>query len=326
MSSFANNAGNYRNRTLGASPKCQNISHKVNSVENGPSIFCTLCALPYNAKIRLNPCFHVICGKCYELCAQQQTCLMCNVEINDVEFLFVGENVFVCPYGDCKKGFLNLKCFHYHIYFKHQFLKSANCYSEDVSSSSIMTGRQNPRGDALSLPSNEPFATSFFSNSDGLNAYTSNHVEDQEFNCDGGKNDPIASAASMNMSRATSINVVSRGGGALPLARDNTPFNVHSNPINNFVMDSKSLSLQSMALGGGAMSTSEKKNNVSGGNVPPTPMQFTGKWDYGNVPFKSDFNAFNVPPSSDPPPSNNPLGPSGKDNQEDDYDNLEDLM
>ncbi|GAB66178.1 hypothetical protein PCYB_083390, partial [Plasmodium cynomolgi strain B] len=253
MSSFANNAGSYRNRTLGASPKCQNIRHKVNSVENGPSVFCTLCALPYNAKIRLNPCFHVICSKCYELCAQQQTCLVCNVEINDIEFLFVGENIFVCPYGDCKKGFLNLKCFHYHIHFKHQFLKSTNCYPEGRSSSTI-TDRQNTRGgggggDVLSPPSNEPFPTSFFANSDGLNTYPASHEDNQEYNHDAGKNDPSGSATSISISRSTGVNA-SRGG-TLPSARDNTLFNVHnSNPLNSFTVDSKKLSLQNMALGG----------------------------------------------------------------------------
>ncbi|OTN65773.1 putative Zinc finger protein [Plasmodium knowlesi] len=255
MSSFANNGGNYRNRTLGTSPKCQNINHKVTSVENGPSVFCTLCALPYNAKIRLNPCFHVICSKCYELCAQQQACLLCNVEINDVEFLFIGENIFVCPYGDCKKGFLNLKCFHYHIHFKHQFMKLGNYYTEDRSSSSI-SDRQNARGDTLSFPINEPFSTSFFSNNDGLNAYTASNEDDQEFNYESAKNEPSGSATNITISRAP------------------------------------------------------------------------GKWDYGNVPFKSDFNTFNMPPNSDAlaPSKNNSLGPSGKENEEDDYDNLEDLM
>ncbi|ANQ07661.1 Uncharacterized protein PCOAH_00020910 [Plasmodium coatneyi] len=335
MSSFANNAGNYRNRTLGASAKCQNIGHKVNSVENGPSVFCTLCALPYNAKIRLNPCFHVICSKCYDLCAQQQTCLLCNVEINDVEFLFIGENIFVCPYGDCKKGFLNLKCFHYHMHFKHQFLNSANCYAEEKSSSGI-PDHQNARGDAFSLPSNEPFPTSFFPNSDELNGYTATHADDQEFTYDAGKNDQSGSSTSISMNHTTSVNA-SRGG-ALPPAKD-TPFNVCSNPISNFPMESKNLSLQSMALGGGAqsmtmsMSASTNEKNASGGNFPTPMMQFTGKWDYSNVPFKSDFNTFNVPPSNDPPSNNNnnnnnALGSNGKENKEedDDYDNLEDLM
>ncbi|CAA9987906.1 zinc finger protein, putative [Plasmodium knowlesi strain H] len=323
MSSFANNGGNYRNRTLGTSPKCQNINHKVTSVENGPSVFCTLCALPYNAKIRLNPCFHVICSKCYELCAQQQACLLCNVEINDVEFLFIGENIFVCPYGDCKKGFLNLKCFHYHIHFKHQFMKLGNYYTEDRSSSSI-SDRQNARGDTLSFPINEPFSTSFFSNNDGLNAYTASNEDDQEFNYESAKNEPSGSATNITISRAPGMNV-SRGD-TLPPVRD-TPFNVHSNPINNFTVQSKNLSLQSsMPLGGGAINTNEK--NASGENFSTPMMQFTGKWDYGNVPFKSDFNTFNMPPNSDAlaPSKNNSLGPSGKENEEDDYDNLEDLM
>ncbi|CAG9479156.1 unnamed protein product [Plasmodium vivax] len=321
MSSFANNAGNYRNRTLGASPKCQNISHKVSSVENGPSVFCTLCALPYNAKVRLNPCFHVICGKCYELCSQQQTCLLCSVEINDVEFLFVGENVFVCPYGDCKKGFVNLKCFQYHIHFKHEFLKLANCCIEDRSSSSI-TDCQNPRGDdaLLSLPVNEPFPTSFFANSDGVNVYNASQEDDQEFNDDTGKNDPSGSSTSINISRATGVNA-SRGG-TLPPARD-SPFNMHSNPINSFTMESKNFSLRNMALGGGAINTSGKSPSVGSFS---SPMQFTGKWDYSTAPFKSDFSPFSVPPSGDPPPSNNPPKPTAQENQEDDYDNLEDLM
>ncbi|EUD65614.1 hypothetical protein C922_03860 [Plasmodium inui San Antonio 1] len=314
MSSFANNAGSYRNRSLGASAKCQNISYKVSSVENGPSIFCTLCALPYNAKIRLNPCFHVLCSKCYELSAQQQSCPLCNAEINDVEFLFIGENIFVCPYDDCKKGFLNLKCFHYHIHFKHQFLKSTGRYTEDGSGS--ISDHQKTRGDVFPPASSDPFSTSFFANSDG---------DDQEYNHDAGKNDPSGNSSIISMSRAIGVNA-SRGGALPPLAME-TPFNVynnvHSNPINNFAADSRKLSLQNMVLGGGAISTSEK--NTSSGSFS-TSMPFTGKWDYSNVPFKSDFNAFNVPPSSDPPPSNNPLGPSGKENPEDDYDNLEDLM
>ncbi|SCL92107.1 zinc finger protein, putative [Plasmodium berghei] len=138
MNTFPSNATNYRNRTLNSSGKNTNINYKINSYINKNWIFCPACSLPFNTKLRINPCYHIVCGKCYEISLQKnQSCIICNSEINDVDFIFQNDNIYICPYDFCKKGYLNLKSYNYHIYFKHEFLKEhgqdyeLNCHKEN---------------------------------------------------------------------------------------------------------------------------------------------------------------------------------------------------
>ncbi|SOV73960.1 zinc finger protein, putative [Plasmodium sp. gorilla clade G3] len=126
MGTFINNAGNYRNKTLNSNNKTLNINYKVQSISPNSSLFCPVCNIPFTYKIRINPCYHIICKKCYKLSLQDQKCLMCNNDINDIENIFIKDQIYICPHNDCKKGFINEKSYQYHIYFKHKFLKEKN--------------------------------------------------------------------------------------------------------------------------------------------------------------------------------------------------------
>ncbi|GAW80665.1 zinc finger protein [Plasmodium gonderi] len=347
---FANNAGNYRNRTLNASPKCQNISYKINSIENGASIFCTFCNIPFNSKMRLNPCYHIICSKCYELCAQQQICVICNSEINDVEFLFINENIFVCPFNDCKKGFLNFKSFNYHIHFKHDFLKEksynigagttnhdvgdggdgSNSNSSRISSNISNSNKIKP--DSYSIPTSELISTSFFQNPDATSKYSVNRLDDQEYTQDTDKRDSSDVMGSVSPMGSNLVH------GNIGSVSDVAPgreksFGIYNLDVKNFSIDTKNLTLQNMIHCG---SVNIGSNNISNGKTT-NAGQFSEKWNYTNVvvPFKSDFNSFNFPLTDEQSPPTNNLGdPSVKGNPEEekeeeeegDYDNLEDLM
>lgn len=126
MGTFINNTGNFRNKTLNSTNKTLNINYKVHSISPNSSLFCPVCNIPFTYKIRINPCYHIICKTCYKLSLQDQKCLMCNNDINDIENIFIKDQIYICPHNDCKKGFINEKSYQYHIYFKHKFLKEKN--------------------------------------------------------------------------------------------------------------------------------------------------------------------------------------------------------
>ncbi|CDO62582.1 zinc finger protein, putative [Plasmodium reichenowi] len=126
MGTFINNTGNFRNKTLNSTNKTLNINYKVQSISPNSSLFCPVCNIPFTYKIRINPCYHIICKTCYKLSLQDQKCLMCNNDINDIENIFIKDQIYICPHNDCKKGFINEKSYQYHIYFKHKFLKEKN--------------------------------------------------------------------------------------------------------------------------------------------------------------------------------------------------------
>ncbi|SOV10920.1 zinc finger protein, putative [Plasmodium sp. gorilla clade G2] len=140
MSTFINNAGNYRNKTLNSTNKTLNINYKVQSISPNSSLFCPACNIPFTYKIRINPCYHIVCKKCYKLSLEDQKCLMCNNDINDIENIFIKDKIYICPHNDCKKGFINEKSYQYHIYFKHKFLKEKNEINRKSSNNSSING------------------------------------------------------------------------------------------------------------------------------------------------------------------------------------------
>ncbi|CRG94301.1 zinc finger protein, putative [Plasmodium gallinaceum] len=319
MNTFINN-GNYRNRTLNVS-KCLNINYKINSIQHSSSIFCPICNIPFNSKIRINPCYHIICNKCYDLSVLQQSCLICNSYINDVDYIFIKDKIYICPFNDCKKGYLNEKSFNYHIYFKHEFLKEKKKICEKSSSSSI-SDIQNIKEEIS--PKKEIFKNNFFNfgkNSQNKedNKYPNIRENEKELIYEYNKNDMnLEFLKKNNINKNIDANYTdsSKTSPFSDLKKQN-PIQENTFNLNNLIINNKSLDNQNL-INKNIMNNN--KNISKFANV----MQIPDKWNYANVPFKSDYNTFNF--SCNENSSINQNSQSKKNNQDDDYDNLEDLM
>ncbi|SBS95317.1 zinc finger protein, putative [Plasmodium ovale] len=335
MSTFANNAGSYRNRTLNVSPKCQNINYKIQSLENGYSIFCPTCNVPFNSKIRVNPCYHILCNKCYEVSMQQQICPICSCEISDVEFFFADDKIYVCPFNDCKKGYINERSFNYHIYFKHEFLKE-NEYQMEKGSNSSISDIQHMREVSV-VPGNEIYKSDIISYGAGSssgngsnNKVGSYDIHENELAYAFDKNDinnddPFKNNNVQGIYGEYTNTTEGNKNSFFPDVHNNntntleeTGLELNYQTGNNFSLDDNNkLSHNNTILN----ITSNNNFNSKYSNT----VQTLDKWNYNNVPFKSDFNTFNIP-SNENVPADNPNNQSGKEDLVDDYDNLEDLM
>ncbi|CRG98752.1 zinc finger protein, putative [Plasmodium relictum] len=317
MNTFLNN-GNYRNRTLNVS-KCLNINYEVNSIQHSSSIFCPICNKPFNSKIRINPCYHIICNKCYYLSVLQQNCLICNSYINDVDYIFIKDKIYICPFNDCKKGYLNEKSFNYHIYFKHKFLKEKKKISEKSSSSSI-SDVQNTKEIS---PKKELCKNNFFNYGKNNqtkedNKYTSIGENEKELIYEYNKNDMNHEFLKINNINKNSDANYTDSSKVSPFSdiKKQNPVQENTFNINNLIINNKSLDNNNLS----------NKNIINNNNSSKfcNSMQIPDKWSYTNVPFKSDYNNFNF--SYNENSSINQNSQNKKNSQDDDYDNLEDLM
>ncbi|KAI4838933.1 zinc finger protein [Plasmodium brasilianum] len=381
MNAFASGPGNYRNRTLNVTSKCLNINYNIKTIEDGASIFCPQCNIPFNSKIRINPCYHIICNKCYELCVQQQSCLLCNSEINDVDFIFINDKIFICPYNDCKKGYFNEKSYNYHIYFKHQFLKenklrmddsrsrssrsrSSRSRSSSSRSSSISDSQHGIDGLSLTSPSNEMGRNNVFipSSSSNIVGYNTGDISNKELIYEQRKNN--MNNYYNDIGRGNNVNVTEGKKDSFPMEKTNTTmmmmmmmknqmqennFNVNSTvPDSSFASGATRTNKEEPIIGSYNGSSAANASGLDAGGTNASCSGFRGasanaslcatslndnftnqvqivdKWNYTGFPFKSNFNSFNIPSDENIPAKAN--NESSKDNQGDDYDNLEDLM
>ncbi|KEG01020.1 zinc finger protein, putative [Plasmodium vinckei vinckei] len=300
MSTFPSNPTNFRSRTLNSSTKNTNINYKINSYTNESLIFCPACNIPFSTRLRINPCYHTVCGKCYEASLQKnQSCIICYTEINDVDFIFQNDNIYICPYNFCKKAFLNLKSYNYHIYFKHEFLK------EHEQDHELNWDREN---DHLFSNNNEFEKDDFTNYVNGHEFENKSAIEFQNIDEDGNYiYDPVLDKkinhdyTKLDQPSNSNIDV---------LKINNTNFNIKNNPFlikNNTTNEN----------------TSTKANNKM--NIPfiNNKVNVPDNWNFTSMPFKSNFS---IPSNEKYNTNNTNTKKNTEPKEEDDYDNLDDLM
>ncbi|CAD2086242.1 zinc finger protein, putative [Plasmodium vinckei brucechwatti] len=301
MSTFPSNASNFRNRTLNSSTKNTNINYKINSYANESLIFCPACNIPFSTRLRINPCYHTVCGKCYEMSLQKnQSCIICYTEINDVDFIFQNDNIYICPYSFCKKVFLNLKSYNYHIYFKHEFLKEHEQDHElnwDRENDNIFSNNNEFENDDFVNYANGPEfenkSSAEFPNIDDDGNYMYDHVLDKKINPEYAKFDQPNNNNNIDT-----------------LKINNTNFNIKNNPFltkNNTTNENTSTNVNNK------MNIPFINNKV---NVPDN-------WNFASMPFRSNFS---IPSNEKYNTNNTNTKKNTEPKEEDDYDNLEDLM